>query len=544
MTYLEKYHHWINHPRLSKDDFEILSTMSPKDIEESFYQDIGFGTGGLRGLMGLGTNRINIYIIRKVTSGLAKYLKSLHLEHQGVAISYDNRFNSRLFAYEAAKVLAAEGIPSYIFKNLRPTPMLSFAVRYFKAAAGIMITASHNPKEYNGYKVYNPSGAQLNNEEANHVIKCINAIDDLFLIPTIANYLIKEIDEDFDDIYLGFVEKIAINNPQRASKIVYSPLHGTGGTLIPKLLKRHQYLVYPLESQMVVDPSFAATRSSNPEDEKSYEGSIEYAKKVDADIILVTDPDGDRLGVAVKHGNQYVCMTGNQTAALMLEYILKEKAPEKGFIYTTIVTSELIKKIAESYDHFVGETLTGFKYIGEQAKLIEGRYNYVFGCEESYGSLVSDFVRDKDAVQAVYMLSEMADFFKNKNMTLIDALNDVYRKYGYFAEYTENINLAGIEGARRIESIMTYFRNYGIRGSLSHEDYSSPVMMPHQIVLPASNVLKYYFENLWVVLRPSGTEPKLKVYFGAHDAHSTAEAMQNISNMKDMILKTIENIGE
>ncbi len=380
MTYLKRYEEWLNEPSILKSEKETLLNLNDSEKEEAFFDDVSFGTGGIRGILGLGTNRINVYIIRKVTLGLANYLiKNNKLN--GVAISYDNRYNSYLFAFESAKVLAAKGIKSYLFNELRPTPMLSYAVRHYKASAGIMITASHNPKNYNGYKVYNETGAQLNVMEANLVINEIENIKSPFNIKTLKNDLILNIDESFDDLYLKEVESISLLNEPKVIKIVYSPLHGTGGTVIPKLLKKNNYDVNPLLSQMIADPSFSNTKSSNPEDQSAYEKSISYAKEIDADIIFLTDPDADRLGVCLKHNGEYITITGNQTASLMLYYILSVKKQPKGFVYTTIVTTNLLKDIANSYNQKIGETLTGFKFIGEQADLIEGKDNYIFGCE-------------------------------------------------------------------------------------------------------------------------------------------------------------------
>jgi len=456
MSYQDNYQKWLNEKSLTNEEVHILKSMTETEKEESFYQDLTFGTGGIRGILGLGSNRINAYTIRKATKGLANYLIKNQLLN-AVAISYDNRFGSIEFAYEAAKVLAYNGIKSYVFKTLRPTPMLSFAVRHFNTSAGIMLTASHNPKEYNGYKVYNSTGAQLNTYESLEVIKEIDAIKSPFGIETANNELINWIDASFDEIYLKKVRELTIHHDEKILKLVYSPLHGTGGQVIPKLLKEQGYEVHEVLEQMIVDPAFTHTLSSNPEEAIAYERSIEQLEKVNADIILVTDPDADRLGVALKHQNKIKILTGNQTAAIILNYLIQQKKPTKGIVYTTVVTSNLIKDIAMNNHLEVGETLTGFKFIGEQAKLNEGIKPYIFGCEESYGSLISDFVRDKDAVQAVYMLSEIANHLKHKGLTLMDYLEDIYQQYGYYVDQTISLSLKGIEGLKRIDDIIYTF---------------------------------------------------------------------------------------
>lgn len=515
MSYIQNYQKWLNEKSLTKEEINILKLMSEVEKEESFYQELSFGTGGIRGILGLGSNRINAYTIRKATKGLANYLIKNNLKN-GVAISYDNRFGSIEFAYEAAKVLAYNGIKSYVFKTLRPTPMLSFAVRHFNTSAGIMLTASHNPKEYNGYKVYNSTGAQLNTNESYEVIKEIDKIVSPFGIDTADNELITWIDSSFDETYLSKVRELTIHEDEKVLKLVYSPLHGTGGQVIPKLLKEQGYEVYEVTDQMLVDPAFTHTKSSNPEEAIAYEKSIEELEKVQADIILVTDPDADRLGVALKHQNKLQILTGNQTAAIILNYLVSEKKPTHGIIYTTVVTSNLIKDIAIKNGLEFGETLTGFKFIGEQAKLNEGIKPYIFGCEESYGSLISDFVRDKDAVQAVYMLSEIANHLKIKGLTLIDYLEEIYQTYGYYVDQTISISLKGIEGLKRIEDIMTYFRTNGLNLPIfnvtNQLDFING-LKNGSIELPPSNVLKFESNDGFICLRPSGTEPKLKLYY-------------------------------
>ncbi len=526
MTHTEKYNFWLNQEKLDAKLRKELLDLTKQQIEEAFYKDLDFGTGGLRGIMGAGTNRINLYTIRKATLGFARYIRGAKIEG-GVAISYDNRQDSKEFAYQSAMVLAEQGIKSYLFSELRPTPMLSYAVRYFNCAGGIMITASHNPKQYNGYKAYDKTGAQLNLVAAAKVISEIGAIKDPFSINYSDNDLITYIDESFDKIYLNQVREIRVNDLEKTAKIVYSPLHGCGAPIIPKFLAEQGYDIHPYLPQMSIDPTFSKTESSNPEEAIAYEKTIIYAQKIAADIVMVTDPDADRLGIAVKHNKKYHLLTGNQTAAIMLYYLLdeakkKDLLPTNGFVYTTNVTSQLINTIAESFDCKVITTLTGFKFIGEKAEILKEQGSYLFGCEESYGSLVKDFVRDKDAVQAVFILAEIASFVKLKKLTMIDYLEQIYQKYGYYYEFTQNIMFQGIAGVKKIEAIMDYFRNNPPKIEsklLRSDDVLKGIRIEGEkemkLDFPTSNVLKYeYEENTWIVFRPSGTEPKIKIYYG------------------------------
>lgn len=535
-----------NLPEAMKNE---LSALSEKDLKDAFYKDISFGTGGIRGIMGVGTNRINIFIIRKVTQGFANYL-SRNKMLKGVAISYDNRFNSKLFAKEAAMVLAANGIKSFLFNELRPTPMLSFAVRHFKASGGIMITASHNPSEYNGYKVYNASGAQLNLEESEDVINEISKVEDIFNIKTLDSNLITYIDENFDNIYLDLVKKITINNFTNKATVVYSPLHGAGSTVIPKLMIDQGYNFHSYEPHMKADPNFTNTKSANPEDAKSFSGVLDLAAEVNADIVMVTDPDGDRLGIAVRHEGKYVLLNGNETAALEVYYILSQRdkqrtLPKNGYVFTTNVTTDLISVIGKSFGMNVVTTLTGFKFIGQEALKIEGKGEYVFGCEESYGSLISDFVRDKDAVQAVLLLAEIASFVKNKHMSIIDYLNSIYKIYGNYHELSYSIMLKGVSGSDRITKIMNNFREYPVllednmliksEDNLTGKIYNLLESKITSSKLPQSNVLKLWYEDgTWVIFRPSGTEPKLKIYL-ATVKDSMSDAIEYLELVKGVI---------
>ncbi len=556
MNYKEIYNVWKNYEDLDKNLRNELASLDEKQIEDAFYKDLSFGTGGLRGIMGVGTNRVNIYTIRKATLGFANYLLKNNLK-DGVAISYDNRKDSKRFAKESAMVLAAKGIKTYVFENLRPTPMLSFAVRAFNVSGGIMITASHNPKAYNGYKVYDQTGAQVNIDTANRIIEEINKIDHPFHIESVDNDLITFINQSFDDIYLDKIKHIQLNNEEKQVKIVYSPLHGTGAPIIPKFLKEQGYKIYPLDLQMTEDPNFTHTKSSNPEESDAYIEAIRYAKEIDADIVMVTDPDADRLGIAVKHLNNYELLTGNQTASIELYYILKNRKkynllPPNGHVYTTNVTTKLIDVIARSFELDVITTLTGFKFIGEKAEQYQDTNPYIFGCEESYGSLISDVVRDKDAVQAVYMLAEIANHVKLQDKTLVDYLNEIYQTYGAFYEYTHSITLKGIEGSKRIDLIMSYFREnpptFDDKHLLGYDDILKGVRVEDgiksKIDLPSSNVLKYIFEDdNWIVFRPSGTEPKLKIYYGTKQK-TLKEAKLYLQKINQSILNQIDEIKE
>lgn len=549
MDYIQKYQSWVHFEAMDSTLKEELLNMNDSQKEDAFYIDIEFGTGGIRGLMGAGTNRVNVYTIMRATLGFSRYILGLK-RHKKVAISYDNRINSFVFAKRAAGVLANLGIEVYITKSLRPTPYLSYMVRHFNCDGGIMITASHNPKAYNGYKVYDETGCQLVPRLADIVIHEIQTIEDYFHIGFDEDSkLIHWIDESFDDQYLNLVKTIQIENiPKKPLKFVYSPLHGAGGPLIPSLLKSMGYDVYPVQSQMITDPNFGATQSSNPEEKLAYEGALALAKEIQGDLIMVTDPDADRLGVMVKHQGKYQFLSGNQTAVLTLYYVLSRKQaqgllPKNGYVFTTNVTTPLIEKIAKSYDMTVETTLTGFKFIGEKAKAIEGQGVYVFGCEESYGSLIADFVRDKDAVQAVYMLCEMSTYMHTLGKTLIDVLNQVYETYGYYVEETLNINLSGIEGKKRIDTIMNYVRVN--RLSIKNKEIVQIDDVLKQqtwrktgietLPFPVSNVLKYYYrDGSWIVFRPSGTEPKLKIYMSVV-GQTKALAEEALENYKQTV---------
>ncbi|MDR2828793.1 MAG: phospho-sugar mutase [Acholeplasmatales bacterium] len=530
MDYKERYNLWKN-ANLEEHLRKQLDSYSDNDIKESFINDIEFGTGGLRGIRGPGSAKMNIYNVKKVTLGYANYLQKnfSNIKQISVVASYDNRHFSYEFALRACKVLEAKGIKTYIFSTLTPTPILSYAVSHLKCQGGIMLTASHNPKEYNGYKVYNEDGAQLNLTQSNSCIEEIEKITDIFNIEE-SSVKIEEVKPSLIEDYLKQVRKNKINNPTKKLKIVYSPLHGTGSTVIPQFLKSEGYNVFPLESQMTVDPDFSNTLSSNPEDPKSFIEAIKYAKTIDASLILLSDPDADRLGFAYKNKEgEYVLVTGNQTASIMVYYKLSELAKKNkkirnGVVFTTNVTSDLVKVIAQSFDCKVVTTLTGFKNIADGIAKMKKNEKFVFGCEESYGSILNDFVRDKDSVQACYNLSEIACYLEDSNLDFESYLDQIYSVYGYYYEYTHNYVKPGLDGKEKIAAIMSYVRKNGISLEntkiIGFDDCTLDLHIDYvnnkesKLGLEWSNVLKYYFDNgLFVVLRPSGTEPKLKVYF-------------------------------
>lgn len=562
MNYLEKVDLWKNNPNLDSALRKELESMNEKELEDAFAIDLEFGTGGLRGVLGAGTNRMNIYIVAKATLGFGRYLlkQSEVAGAKGVAISHDNRHQSKEFARISAEVLSSLGFRVFLFEELRPTPELSFAVRHFNCIGGIMITASHNPKEYNGYKIYDETGCQLVPKDADKVIAEINQIEDYFNIETSKNHeLIQYIGKDVDEVYINEVKKIILRpNLKKDFKLVYTPLHGTGQVFAPQVLQSVGYDVVPLDCQMTNDPDFSGVKTSNPENKEAYDEAIELAKEIGAKIVLATDPDADRLGIAVEHNGEYVLFTGNQTAALVLDYILKTRKelgtlPEDGYVFTTNVSSTLPVAIAKKYGMKVEITLTGFKFIGEKAREMEkGKGTYVFGFEESYGCLISDCVRDKDSIQAILMLCETAAYYREKGMDLVDALNQIYEEYGYYKEGITNISLKGLEGAAKIRRIMDFFRSTDIalKGFkiLAKDDVKLGLKTDFvkdttsKIDLPSSNVIKYYLnDNMWFVLRPSGTEPKLKVYYGVNGKNHE-DADKKLEQLSKEVLAIVELI--
>ena len=548
MYYNTNYERWFNCETLDPSLKAELIAMNEKEKEDAFYTDLEFGTAGMRGILGAGTNRMNIYTIRKANVGFAKYILGLENgKERGVAIGYDNRHMSYRFAVESAKVLATFGIKSYIFESLRPTPELSYAVRFLKCAGGIMITASHNPKEYNGYKVYDDTGCQLIPEWGDIVVKYVNEVEDELGVEVCSNEeaypYMTWIGEEVDEAYYKEVMGIEINPGMDKSgfKIVFSPQHGTSNIPVRECLGRLGYDVVPVLAQCAPDPDYTNTKSPNPEVDMAYELAIIKAKEVGADVVVICDPDGDRLGVVAKHDGKYVLMSGNQSAAVYLEYILsqmKEKGtlPDNAVMYNTIVTSDLGELVARSYGVDVEKTLTGFKFIGDKIRKYEktGEKQFVFGYEESYGCVIKDFVRDKDAVQAVLTAAEAGNYYKKQGKDLVDVLNELYEKHGTFKETQIALSKAGAAGAARIKEIMDNLRKEAPTTIanvkvVASEDYQASIRYEDgnevTIDLPKSNVLKYYLEDgSWIAARPSGTEPKCKFYFSikGHNAEDAA----------------------
>ena len=537
MTSQEKYELWKNHPNLDSSLKEEINNLSEKEIEDSFYTDIKFGTAGMRGVMGVGTNRINIHTIRKATQGFANYLKNNN--KNGIAIGYDNRYHSKEYAYDSAALLASNGIKVYLFDSLRPTPELSFAVRHNKCDGGIMITASHNPKEYNGYKLYDETGCQLIPEIADAVVKEVEKLDDILSIKPSNNYdksLITIINEETDKAYWENVLNIQKRKDlKKTIKIAFSPEHGTSYIPVMTCLKEAGYDIHEVKDQSIPDPAFSNTKTPNPEERGAYDGVLNLAKEIDADLFLVCDPDGDRMGVGVKHQNDFVILNGNQTGALLLEYILSTNE-ELGIkvnnpvMFNTIVTSDIGEAVARFHHVDCEKTLTGFKYIGAKVHKYENtkEKEYVFGYEESYGSLISPFVRDKDATQACLMLAEACNYYLSKGKTLYDVLFDIFNNVGAYYDSQLSIMLPGADGAEKLQSIMKYVRENPFTvpdlGVLKIEDYKlrRTVYQDGHIEelngFDVSDVLKYYLsDGSFIAIRPSGTEPKCKVYLSTKD---------------------------
>ena len=540
----------------------------PEEIKESFYQQVTFGTGGMRGILGPGINRMNIYTVRKAVQGLANYLKEnlVNYKDRGVAIAYDSRYMSKEFALESAKVLGVHGIRAYIFESLRPTPLLSFAVRYLRTVAGIMITASHNPPEYNGLKVYNEEGSQISLEEANDITHYIQQVNDELQIDVLTEEelskqnLLQWVNGEVDDAYLEQLSKITKMDEKtiekkKALNIVFTPLHGTALSLVEKGLRQLNFAnLHIVKEQAVADPEFSSVQSPNPEEPQAFEKAIKLGEEVDADILLATDPDADRLGVAVKNKqNEYTVLTGNQLGCLLLDYILKhtnERVLTNARLLKTIVTTELGRAIAASYNVKTIDTLTGFKYIGEKINEFDATgETFIFGFEESYGYLINPFSRDKDAVQATVMTCEMASYWKAKGKTLLEVLDDLYKKHGYFKEGLDDFVLEGMSGQEKITSIVDTFRNevQNQIGNLRTEYIEDYLLKKRTncnnkvelLDLPQENVVKYILEdNCWVCLRPSGTEPKIKWYYGAY-GKTEQEADERFNMLKNSLKEII-----
>lgn len=575
MAWKDEYTRWKNYPELDTEMNELLVSVEEdeKSLEDAFYKNLEFGTGGMRGEIGAGTNRMNVYTIRKASAGLAAYIteQGEEAKKRGVAIAYDSRHKSPEFALESAKTLASAGIQTYVFDELRPTPELSFAVRELNAFAGIVITASHNPPEYNGYKVYGPDGAQLAPEAADRVIDKVNAAGDELQIKVKDEQLLKEqgliqmVGKEIDQAY---VEKlVTISEWPEASQesdvqIVFSPLHGTGNKPVRQALEALGYQnVTVVAEQEQPDANFSTVKSPNPEEKAAFELAIRDGQKVDADILIATDPDADRLGIAVKDGNGgYILLTGNETGAVLVDYILARKKengtlPENGRIFKTIVTSELGRAAAAQYGVSCEDVLTGFKFIGEKIEKYNesGEFKFLFGYEESYGYLIGDFARDKDAVQAALLAVEACAYYKKQGKTLHEALMDLYERVGYYKEGLQSLTLKGKDGAEQIAGLLSSFRAQapesiaGIRVE-SVEDYQTgerTVLAANEkqtIELPSSNVLKYFLEDgTWVCARPSGTEPKVKFYFGVK-ADSFKDVTEKLALVQEDFMARVQEM--
>lgn len=518
MDYREKYNLWLTFDEDTKN--ELMSITDEKEIEDRFYKDLAFGTGGLRGIMGAGSNRMNKYTVGKATLGLANYLKSKNSGDLKVALAYDSRNNSAFFAKTAAGIFASCGFKVYLYETLVPVPVLSFTTHYLGCTAGVMITASHNPKEYNGYKVYDSKGCQFCTEDAKNAIEYINAIEDFSSIPfSDSDEGITMIGEDVLSEYLKQVAKQSVYTEKSDLKIVYTPLHGTGNIPVRRMLQGMDVTV--VKEQELPDGNFSTVRSPNPEEKDALNIAIEKAKEIGADLVLGTDPDCDRVGIAVKDGNDYVLFTGNQTGALLVKFVLtmhKSELNPKSTLIKTIVTSELGANIGRKFGLNIEETLTGFKYIGDKINKYEetGEREFVIGYEESYGYLVGTHARDKDAVVSSMLICQMAAWYKNQGKTLVDGLNEIYDEYGYYLDYLDSFVLKGKDGAEKIQSLMVLFRNTGkdlFDGIKEIIDFKDGIRD-----LPKENVLKYIFEDgSWLAVRPSGTEPKIKVYYSIVD---------------------------
>ena len=577
MSYMDKYKSWLDNPVFDDETKkELLSIKgNESEIEDRFYKDLEFGTGGLRGVIGAGSNRMNKYTVRRATQGLADYILEQAGKKgadKGVVIAFDSRNFSKEFAGEAACVLCANGIKAYVFNSLRPTPELSFSVRELGCIAGIVITASHNPPEYNGYKVYWEDGAQITPPHDSGIISKVNAIND-YADAKIMPYeeatgkglykeIGKEIDERYDEELLKLVQNIDIVRKEAAGiKIVYTPLHGTGNLPVRRVLKALGFEnVFVVPEQELPDGNFPTVSYPNPEDANAFKLALNLAKEKDADIVLATDPDADRLGVYVKdyENGGYHSLTGNMSGILICQYILeqrKEKGtlPENGAIVSTIVTTDMAKELAKRYNLKHIETLTGFKYIGEQIKLFEQNhtYEYVFGFEESYGCLVGTHARDKDAVVAVMSLCEAAAYYKSKGISMWKKMQEIYETYGYFKEGLASITLKGTEGAKQIQAMIQKLRDnppekIGSYEVLKVRDYKQKVIIDkknnstEETKLPVSNVLYYELENkAWCCVRPSGTEPKIKFYMGVA-GDNNEDATDRLKQLKDAVLEQFQ----
>lgn len=569
--YKEKYEQWINSNIISDEIKEELKAISEeKELEDRFYKDLEFGTGGLRGIIGAGTNRLNIYTVGKATQGFANFLNDEYTGEKSVAIAYDSRNKSDEFAKAAALTFAANGIKVYLFESLRPTPMLSFAVRYLKCQGGIVLTASHNPKQYNGYKAYDENGCQLTDKPAARVIGYVNDIADYETIKTISEdearekgllvYIGEEVDKAFtEELKALTIRKDLVKNYAKDLNIVYTPIHGSGNIPVRRVLSELGYEnVHVVKEQELPNGEFPTAPYPNPEDPKVFELALKLSEEVNADIIFGTDPDCDRIGVVVKDNNgQYQILNGNQTGLLLVEYILSSlketnNLPNNGAVIKTIVTTEAVKNIAADYNVEVFDLLTGFKYIGELMTKFEetNSHKYLFGFEESYGCLAGTHARDKDAVVAAMLISEMTLYYKEQGKTLYDALIELYNKYGFFKEGLVSIALDGKEGQEKIANCIDNLRNtkldaingVKIKTSLDYKlntEVNNLTKEEKTLDLPKSNVLKYVLEDdSWFVVRPSGTEPKMKVYLAVKGS-SLEDASNKIVDFEKNVMEII-----
>lgn len=567
MTYTENFQKWLDFEQLPDYLRQELLSMDEKTKEDAFYTNLEFGTAGMRGYIGAGTNRINIYVVRQATEGLAKLIetKGEEAKKRGVAIAYDSRHFSPEFAFESAQVLAQHGIKSYVFEALRPTPELSFAVRHLNAYAGIMVTASHNPAPFNGYKVYGQDGGQLPPADADALTDFIRAIENPFAVELAdldeskSAGLIQVIGEDVDIEYLREVKDVninqdLINNFGKDMKIVYTPLHGTGEMLTRRALAQAGFeSVVVVESQAKADPDFSTVKSPNPESQAAFALAEELGREVDADVLVATDPDADRLGVEIRQlDGSYKNLSGNQIGAIIAKYILEAHKtagtlPENAALAKSIVSTELVTKIAESYGATMFNVLTGFKFIAEKIQEFEEKHNhtYMFGFEESFGYLIKPFVRDKDAIQAVLLVAEIAAYYRSRGLTLADGIDEIYKEYGYFAEKTISVTLSGVDGAAEIKKIMDKFRENGPKqfnntDIVLLEDFQKQTATKNDGIIsnlttPPSNVLKYTLaDDSWIAVRPSGTEPKIKFYI-ATVGNDLADAETKIANIEKEI---------
>ncbi|WP_161979412.1 phospho-sugar mutase [Streptococcus sp. S784/96/1] len=567
MTYQENFQKWLDFAELPDYLREDLLAMDEKNKEDAFYTNLEFGTAGMRGYIGAGTNRINIYVVRQATEGLAKLVegKGEDAKKRGVAIAYDTRHFSPEFAFESAQVLAAHGIKSYVFESLRPTPELSFAVRHYNTVAGIMVTASHNPKEFNGYKVYGEDGGQMPPADASALTDFIRGIDNPFAVELADleesknSGLITVLGEETDRLYLDELKAININKALitehgKDMKIVYTPLHGTGEMLARRALAEAGFeSVAVVESQATVDPDFSTVASPNPESQAAFALAEELGREIGADVLLATDPDADRVGVEVRQADgSYWNLSGNQIGAIIAKYILEAHKqagtlPENAALAKSIVSTELVTKIAESYGATMFNVLTGFKFIAEKIQEFEEKHNhtYMFGFEESFGYLIKPFVRDKDAIQAVLMVAEIAAYYRSRGLTLADGIDEIFKEYGYFAEKTISVTLSGKDGAEQIKAIMAKFRDnapeqFNKTDIALFEDFALQKAVAldgttTDLTTPPSDVLKYTLtDDSWFAVRPSGTEPKIKFYI-ATVGETLAEAEEKIANIETEI---------